>query len=116
MEYFSNPFPNFSFLFSKTVAFFYSQVNIAQGASISLKGLNGVCGSSSGSCRAHGGSGGIFQIISDSGYIAPDTIILKAGPGGVPKNGFLYIKGKDQSYNAFLSVFVWITNHDVANI
>ena len=78
--------------------FFYLQVNISQSASISLKGLNGLCGRSP--CQACGGSGGIFQVISHSGYIAPNTVSLNAdgsksdGCKTQAENGFLYISGE----------------------
>ena len=77
--------------------FFYLQVNISQSASISLKGLKGLCGRSP--CQACGGSGGIFQVISHSGYIAPNTVSLNAGNKSngcktQAENGFLYISGE----------------------
>ena len=77
--------------------FFYLQVNISQSASISLKGLKGLCEKSP--CKACGGSGGIFQVISHSGYIAPNTVSLNAGNKSdgcntQPENGFLYIRGE----------------------
>lgn len=77
--------------------FFYLQVNISQSASISVKGLNGLCGRSP--CQACGGSGGIFQVISHSGYIAPNTVSLNAGNKSnrcktQAENGFLYISGE----------------------
>ena len=77
--------------------FFYLQVNISQSASISLKGLKGLCGTSP--CQACGGSGGIFQVISHSGYIAPNTVSLNGGSKSngcktQAENGFLYISGE----------------------
>ncbi|XP_073235134.1 uncharacterized protein [Porites lutea] len=77
---------------SKPVSYLF--VNISQSASISLKGLNGLCGRSP--CQACGGSGGIFQVISHSGYIAPNTVSLNAGNKSnrcktQAENGFLYI-------------------------
>lgn len=77
--------------------FFYLQVDISQSASISLKGLKGLCGRSP--CQACGGSGGIFQVLSHSGYIAPNTVSLNAGSKSDgckthAENGFLYISGE----------------------
>lgn len=73
----------------------YLQVNISQGARISVEGSKELCGNSS-NCKAGGGSGGIVQIISRSGSIAPGAIILSGRSGdyrGAPEDGFLYIKG-----------------------
>lgn len=96
-----------------------SQVNISKGASIQVKGIPGLCGSSISSCKAYGGSGGIVQIISDSGHIASDAIILGAGPRGHPPDpqpGFLYIKGKIKYRTQNLNLatcyqFEFVDNH-----
>ena len=70
-----------------------------QGAEIYAKGSKELCGNSS-NCKAGGGSGGMVQIISKSGIIAPNAIILSGVSGsyrGTPEDGFLYIKGKNKS-------------------
>ncbi|KAL9976359.1 hypothetical protein ACROYT_G013653 [Oculina patagonica] len=87
------------------------RVNISQGAEIYVKGSIELCGNSS-NCKAGGGSGGIVQIISRSGFIAPHAIILSGiddGYRGAPEDGFLYIKGvKDGHFQTFPNTpFSW---------
>lgn len=64
---------------------------------ISVKGNKESCGNLS-NCKAGGGAGGIVQIISRSGFLAPHVISLTGQSRGhrdAPENGFLYIKGEE---------------------